>query len=86
MSEYEDIRDAETIESWQKDDAWERTVQARKARYADEVFAAQNEEAALRVWRKYQVFQDVMSEFDARKGRGHVAKLKKAAAEKQKKG
>jgi hypothetical protein len=84
VSDYEEIRDGETVESWMKDDAWERMVLRRKARYADAFFAAPNEEQALRVWRLSQVFKDVMDEFQTTKNTGDVRKIKKAQEKKQK--
>jgi cyclophilin family peptidyl-prolyl cis-trans isomerase len=84
VSEYEEIRDGETVESWMKDDAWERTIQKRKARYADMFFAATSEEQAVRVWRLAQVFGDVINEFDTVKNAGQVRKIKKAQEKKQK--
>ena len=83
MSEYEDIRDSEVVEQLFKDEAWERTLARRKARYADEFAAAPGEEAALRVWRKFQVLADVVNELVVTKNTGEVAKIKKSAREKQ---
>ena len=85
MSEYEDIRDSEVVEALFKDEAWERTLVRRKARYADQFFAAPNEEQALKVWRLAQVLQDVVNELVVTKNNGEVAKIKKTQREKQKK-
>jgi hypothetical protein len=85
------ISDGEYVEHFLASEAWQRTYERLKGRYADQVLAAPNAEAATRLWQKTQVLADVLGELVVARNNGEVVKAKqkhaaaKADAEKYRK-
>jgi hypothetical protein len=83
VSEHEDIRDGEAMESFLKTDEWKRTVERIRTRYAEQFAAAPNPEAATKVWYRFQAFEDIKDGMNTTANRGVMAKQVKGAREKQ---
>ena len=85
MNEQQVIQDGEYVDHFLKSEAWQRTVERLKERYASQVMSAPSPDAAVRVWQVSQALNDVLNEMVVTRNNGDVAKIKKSNREKQSK-